>query len=239
MAKITSWVISVWRNINKTGFAHSKPYNPGLGELFKCSWEHEEDNSVTYYMAEQVSHHPPISAYYSYNKKRKMVFEGFLEPKTSFSINNATTSITGRNSITLQNFKERYNIKYANVVAKSIFWGTSRIEVSDQLLIYCPQTGLASDITLDGETVSGSIFNKKLNKKLYTISGKLSLVIAKDLSNNKQIKLYDSSTLKVPSIKVASLSEQAENESRKIWHKVTVAIRKEDYDEATKQKKYN
>jgi len=118
------------------------------------------------------------------------------------------------------------------------FWGTSRIEVSDQLLIYCPQTGLASDITLDGETVSGSIFNKKLNKKLYTISGKLSLVIAKDLSNNKQIKLYDSSTLKVPSIKVASLSEQAENESRKIWHKVTVAIRKEDYDEATKQKKY-
>jgi len=123
MAKITAWVISVWRNINKTGFAHSKPYNPGLGELFKCSWEHEEDNSVTYYMAEQVSHHPPISAYYSYNKKRKLVFEGFLEPKTSFSINNATTSITGRNSITLQSFKERYNIKYANVVAKSIFLG--------------------------------------------------------------------------------------------------------------------
>jgi len=119
------------------------------------------------------------------------------------------------------------------------FWGTSRIEVSDQLLIYCPQTGLASDITLDGETVSGTIFNKKLNKKLYAISGKLSLVIAKDLSNNKQIKLYESSTLKVPTIKVESISEQNENESRKIWHKVTVAIRKEDYDEATKQKKYN
>lgn len=33
-----------------------KPYNPILGETFRCSWEHP-DGSYTYYVAEQVRCH--------------------------------------------------------------------------------------------------------------------------------------------------------------------------------------
>lgn len=32
-----------------------KPYNPILGETFRCFWEHPETNSKTFYIAEQVS----------------------------------------------------------------------------------------------------------------------------------------------------------------------------------------
>jgi hypothetical protein len=144
-----------------------------------------------------------------------MVFDGYIEPKTSFSINVATTAVTGRNTVHLEAFNEKYNIKYCHVSVKSIFWGTSRIELTDQLVIFCPQSGLLSEINFDGENVSGNIIVKKQNKKIFTISGKVSAVLAKDLVNNKGYKVYEKETLKEPSIKVADIKDQENNESRK------------------------
>lgn len=37
-------------------------YNPVLGEFFRCRYDYA-DGSAAYYIAEQVSHHPPISAW--------------------------------------------------------------------------------------------------------------------------------------------------------------------------------
>lgn len=37
-----------------------KPYNPVLGEYFRCRYEYS-NGTVGFYIAEQVSHHPPIS----------------------------------------------------------------------------------------------------------------------------------------------------------------------------------
>jgi len=76
-----------------------------------------------------------------------------------------------------------------------------------------------------------------LNKKLFAVSGKVSALVAKDLVNNKGYKVYDNNSLVEPFIKTVSLSEQENNESRKVWHKVTVALRTGDDDEANKQKK--
>ena len=43
-----------------------KPYNPSLGELFLCQWPSltSPQQTVTF-LAEQVSHHPPVSAMYA------------------------------------------------------------------------------------------------------------------------------------------------------------------------------
>lgn len=49
-------------------FNHCKPYNPIYGERFVCTWKHE-DESETKFFAEQVSHHPPISACFMINEK--------------------------------------------------------------------------------------------------------------------------------------------------------------------------
>ncbi len=55
-----------------------KPYNPIIGEMFQCSFRvpkaaanSPEDLLITY-CAEQVSHHPPISAFRFYCPQRKM-----------------------------------------------------------------------------------------------------------------------------------------------------------------------
>ncbi|KAM3955518.1 LOW QUALITY PROTEIN: oxysterol-binding protein-related protein 8, partial [Aphomia sociella] len=55
-----------------------KPYNPVLGETFRCCWRHRNSDTYTYYVAEQVSHHPPVSAFYVSNRKDGYVIEGLL-----------------------------------------------------------------------------------------------------------------------------------------------------------------
>ena len=45
-----------------------KPYNPILGEHFRCLFKYY-NGSETYFVAEQVSHHPPISSFYISNRK--------------------------------------------------------------------------------------------------------------------------------------------------------------------------
>src|SRR5690242_6292273 len=45
-----------------------KPYNPLIGEIFRCMWPHPS-GSKTFYVAEQVSHHPPVCAFYASNRK--------------------------------------------------------------------------------------------------------------------------------------------------------------------------
>jgi oxysterol-binding protein len=45
-----------------------KPYNPLLGEQFYASWSHD-NGSETVFVSEQVSHHPPVSAFYMDSRK--------------------------------------------------------------------------------------------------------------------------------------------------------------------------
>jgi hypothetical protein len=52
-----------------------KPYNPILGERFDCEWDLGE-GGVTSYSAEQVTHHPPRSAYYIENKTAGVYWNG-------------------------------------------------------------------------------------------------------------------------------------------------------------------
>ncbi|ELK33234.1 Oxysterol-binding protein-related protein 8 [Myotis davidii] len=61
-----------------------KPYNPILGETFRCLWIHPRTNSKTFYIAEQVSHHPPISAFYVSNRKDGFCISGSILAKSKF-----------------------------------------------------------------------------------------------------------------------------------------------------------
>lgn len=76
MVQVVKWYLSAYHAGRKSSVA-KKPYNPILGEVFKCHWDLAEDrngpaedtvvdgpvpwckrNQLTF-VAEQVSHHPP------------------------------------------------------------------------------------------------------------------------------------------------------------------------------------
>jgi len=60
-----------------------KPLNPILGEHFTCKWKFE-DGSESLYLAEQVSHHPPMSAYFYMNPEHHIRIDGLLKPRSKF-----------------------------------------------------------------------------------------------------------------------------------------------------------
>lgn len=57
MKCVVKWYLS---GLYKKPKGLKKPYNPILGETFRCCWVHPT-GSKTFYIAEQVSHHPPVS----------------------------------------------------------------------------------------------------------------------------------------------------------------------------------
>ncbi|CAF4919717.1 unnamed protein product [Pieris macdunnoughi] len=80
-----------------------KPYNPVLGETFRCCWRHKND-TYTYYIAEQVSHHPPVSAFYISNRKDGFVIEGSLLARSKFYGNSTSAILEGCARIHLLNW---------------------------------------------------------------------------------------------------------------------------------------
>ena len=65
--------------------SEKKPLNPVLGELFYGVWPDKHGRGQTDLTVEQVSLHPPITAYYIENKSKGLSLQGHNAQKTSFS----------------------------------------------------------------------------------------------------------------------------------------------------------
>lgn len=97
-----------------------KPYNPVLGEFYRCKYNYS-DGTEGYYVAEQVSHHPPISAYYYASPENGIVIAGDIRPKSRFLGNSAATLMQGSSHIIFTNrHNERYDIVMPNMYARGI-----------------------------------------------------------------------------------------------------------------------
>ncbi|KAG6853455.1 hypothetical protein C0991_004242 [Blastosporella zonata] len=73
---------------NESMGSEKKPLNPVLGELFYGTWPAPASNpaqGTTTLLVEQVSHHPPITAYVIENKSKGLRLTGHNAQKTSFS----------------------------------------------------------------------------------------------------------------------------------------------------------
>lgn len=106
-----------------------KPFNPILGEFFRCEWL-ESDGSRAYYICEQVSHHPPHSAFFYGNPKHNIWITGNLKPHARFLGNSAGTMMEGGSTIYLSN-KDTYGLSNPNVYARSILFGKMFMELGD------------------------------------------------------------------------------------------------------------
>lgn len=115
-----------WHNFKHTQFQLTisqgvkKPYNPVLGEFYRCKYNYS-DGTEGYYVAEQVSHHPPISAYYYASPENGIVIAGDIRPKSRFLGNSAATLMQGSSHIIFTNrHNERYDIVMPNMYARGI-----------------------------------------------------------------------------------------------------------------------
>ncbi|KAI7821057.1 hypothetical protein BC939DRAFT_398873 [Gamsiella multidivaricata] len=220
---VTRYYLSGW-HIKPKGV--KKPYNPILGEQFRAQWQFA-DGTEAFYVAEQVSHHPPISAFYYASPENNLSIIGDLLPKSKFLGNSAATLMQGEIRVSFTNRPgEDYIITMPNVYARGILFGTMLLELGDVASGFF--TG-----TYNG--ISGKIKRESTGECLYEISGKWSDEIYIKKGTKKDL-LFDVKTSTIHPKVVASEEQQEPNESRRLWSKLTAALRINNQDVASVEK---
>lgn len=117
-----------------------------MGEYFRCKWQCP-DGSTSYYIAEQTSHHPPVSAYFMANPDNGVVIAGNFRPKSKFLGNSVASFMEGTTSVRLLDFPgEEYTATNPNIYARGILVGTMLMELGDVAVIECEKLGYRAEI---------------------------------------------------------------------------------------------
>ncbi|XP_029811721.1 oxysterol-binding protein-related protein 8 isoform X4 [Suricata suricatta] len=166
LKKVVKWYLS---GFYKKPKGLKKPYNPILGETFRCLWIHPRTNSKTFYIAEQVSHHPPISAFYVSNRKDGFCLSGSILAKSKFYGNSLSAILEGEARLTFLNRGEDYVMTMPYAHCKGILYGTMTLELGGIVNITCQKTGYSAVLEFKLKPFLGS------SDCVNQISGKLKL----------------------------------------------------------------
>uniref|UniRef100_UPI00398E9B60 oxysterol-binding protein-related protein 9 isoform X3 n=1 Tax=Pristiophorus japonicus TaxID=55135 RepID=UPI00398E9B60 len=223
MVQVVKWYLSAF-HAGRKGSVAKKPYNPILGEIFKCHWmfpenEAEENlesvaegpipeasqNSVTF-VAEQVSHHPP-------------------------------------RCVSLLDYDEHYILTFPNGYGRSILtvpW----VELGGECNITCTKTGYNANIIFHTKPfyggkkhrITAEIFSPNDKKPFSSIEGEWNGVMYAKWSTGENSLFVDTKKLPIIKKKVRKLEDQDGFESRRLWKDVTHNLKIKDIDAATDAK---
>jgi len=244
MKYIIKWYLS---GFYKKPKGLKKPYNPILGETFRCWWQHP-NGSKTFYISEQVSHHPPISAFYTTNRQEGFTISGTILAKSKFYGNSTSAILDGAATLTLLPRGEEYVMTMPYAHCKGILMGTMTMELGGKVSIECEKTGYSTELEfklrpfLGGGELTNAVSGRlKLGKEtLATVDGHWDeRVNFKDKKTGHSEVLWEV-TSEVRASRLARytvpVDEQTEWESGRLWRGVSKAIAKEDQVGATEEK---
>ncbi|XP_066999126.1 oxysterol-binding protein-related protein 8 isoform X2 [Anabrus simplex] len=244
MKLIVKWYLS---GLYKKPKGLKKPYNPILGETFRCYWEHP-NQSRTFYLAEQVSHHPPVSAFYVTNRQDGFCISTSILAKSKFYGNSTSAILDGVALLTLLPRGEDYSMTIPYAHCKGILMGTLTMELGGKVAIDCEKTGYRTEIEfklkpfLGGSEQTNSISGRlKLGKEtLATIEGYWDgAVNIKDRRTGEQQLLWKpTQEVRKQRLKryTVPIEHQGEFESENLWQHVSAAIARDDQTAATEEK---
>ena len=243
MYQVAFWYLTSFHLSKKTTDA-KKPYNATLGETFECSWDLKSDVfGITTFIGEQVSHHPPVSAFYFENKAKEICLNGHVWTKSKFLGHSMGSLLVGKASLYLLSLKEEYVMNYPNAYARSIFT-TPKMELGGETLIECPQTGYKADIVFKTKPMFGGSWHEiscqiknREGSVISSISGTWNGTLYElDASSGESKEIYTAeNAVRIPK-RVKPMDLQKPNESRRKWHNVTRALKKRDITTASEMK---
>ncbi|KAI7862050.1 hypothetical protein BDF14DRAFT_1860430 [Spinellus fusiger] len=222
-----------------------KPYNPVLGEFFECQWSYGNGTDA-FFVAEQVSHHPPISAYYYGSPENGIRIQGNIRPKSRFLGNSVVSLMEGDSYIEFSHLhNEHYDFTMPNMYARGILFGKMVLELGDNCVLRCRSSDLVCELDFKTKgffsgqynSLVGKIKKESTGEVLYDISGQWSSEIyIKSVKSSSKTVLLDTQTAKLQQKTVVSESEQASNESRRLWADLSAALKNDAMDMATEEK---
>ncbi|KAI0085591.1 Oxysterol-binding protein [Irpex rosettiformis] len=249
---VLKWFISTlkgqYTSRNEKLGSEKKPLNPVLGELFYGYWPATATRPRTNLVVEQVSHHPPITAYYITNPDKGLTLTGHSAQKTSFSAGSIIVKQIGHAVLNVKlpsGQTEEFLITLPKLRIDGLWYGSPYIELTDTSYIQS-STGWLSTIEYKGKGYFGGKshqFKAVLsppgsNNAARTFEG-LWHITSKETSPGRGSSILDPFTdVQGPKeeVTVAPIEEQNDWESRKLWKLVAKGIRESDFDLASREK---
>ncbi|XP_067902171.1 oxysterol-binding protein-related protein 5-like isoform X4 [Heterodontus francisci] len=215
MKQVLRWYLS---GFYKKPKGLKKPYNPILGETFRCYWYHPKTNSCTFYIAEQVSHHPPVSAFYISNRKDNFCISGSILARSKFYGNSMSAILDGKARLRFLNRCEDYIISMPYAHCKGLLYGTLTLEMGGKITIECEKTHYKAELEFKLKDRDVCIHDKKTGLAVMFWS------VTNEIRKQRLVR------------HVVWLEEQDEFESERLWQQVTRAIKNRDQEQATQEK---
>ncbi|XP_073419750.1 oxysterol-binding protein-related protein 9 isoform X2 [Dendrobates tinctorius] len=259
MVQVVKWYLSAF-HAGRKGSVAKKPYNPILGEVFQCHWDlpgqDNEDseqvsegpvpwaskNNVTF-VAEQVSHHPPISAFYAECYNKRIQFNAHIWTKSKFLGMSIGVHNIGQGCVTCLDYDEHYILTFPNGYGRSILtvpW----VELGGECNINCSKTGYSATITFHTKPfyggkkhrITAEIYPPNDKKSICSVEGEWNGVMYAKYANGENVDFIDTKKMPIVKKRVRKLEDQIEHESRRLWKDVTYNLKIRDIDAATEAK---
>lgn len=132
MLVVVQWYLSglfgSYASRSTTSGFERKPFNPILGERFLAEWA-DEGYGKTEMVAEQVSHHPPTTAFYLRNQTAGVHVNTFSTQKTRFLGTSIRAEQHGNVFLYVEKFEEEYMLTLPEIYVRGILTGAPFIEL--------------------------------------------------------------------------------------------------------------
>ncbi|KAG8442902.1 hypothetical protein GDO86_011638 [Hymenochirus boettgeri] len=252
----------------RKGAVAKKPYNPVLGETFHCSWDVPRENVKPFrtqnasvqsngtttpqlyseepykvcFIAEQVSHHPPVSCFYCECKEKKVCVNTHVWTKSKFLGMSVGVSMVGEGTLKLLEHGEEYIFTLPSAYARSILtipW----VELGGKVNITCAKTGYNATVTFHTKPfyggkvhrVTAEVKHNPTNTIVCKAQGEWNGILEFAYSTG-ETKIIDTTKLSIIKKKIRSLEKQGPFESRRGWENVTNALKSGNIEAATEHK---
>ncbi|CAJ0764813.1 8850_t:CDS:2 [Entrophospora sp. SA101] len=202
-----------------------KPFNPILGEQFFARWNDIDGCGETSLFSEQVSHHPPVSAFYLENKKAG-VFASAGQ-KTNFRPTAARIDViqVGHILIRLRDHPEHYLITLPSLQILGLWRGSPYVEISGTSVIQSENYNVVIEFSgkgwISGEkhSFNGVVRRNGSKESLHVITGTWAGLSSLEKGDTKEKStFFDVEDSKRATPIVTPIDEQGDLESRRLWN---------------------
>ncbi|XP_068188874.1 oxysterol-binding protein-related protein 10 isoform X2 [Antennarius striatus] len=269
MVRFVEYYLTAFHEGRK-GAVAKKPYNPILGETFHCSWDvprekvkppvrpnqgspwepnnaqQGEDSAGGCYrvrfVAEQVSHHPPVSGFYCECRDRRMCVNAHIWTKSKFMGMSIGVSMVGEGVLCLLEHDEEYVFTLPCAYARSILtvpW----VELGGKVTINCAKSGYSATVTFHTKPFYGGKVHRVTAEVKHNPTSTIVCKAQGEWNGTLEFthssgdtKVIDTGKLPVTRKKLRPVERQGRAESRRLWQHVTRSLKDGNMDGATEHK---
>ncbi|KAM9738143.1 oxysterol-binding protein-related protein 10 isoform 3-T3 [Menidia menidia] len=194
------------------------------------------------FVAEQVSHHPPVSGFYCECREKRMCVNAHVWTKSKFMGMSIGVSMVGEGVLCLLEHDEEYVFTLPCAYARSILtvpW----VELGGKVSINCVKSGYSATVTFHTKPfyggkvhrVTAEVKHNSTNTIVCKAQGEWNGTLEFTYSSG-ETKVMDTAKLPVTRKKLRPVERQGRTESRRLWQHVTKSLKEGNMDKATEHK---